>query len=371
MTPRARRAVAAIAMSMASGAFALQSAQAFDHRMIAKLALERHIVPGYERFAAAAKAFEAETAALCDAPSPDRLERARSAFKGAVLAWGRIEHIRFGPIAEAQRRERLIFWPDRKGLGRRQVEKLIAGGRPEDFEARAFAKKSVAVQGFTAFDIVAFGAGSETLDAHGASPVRCPFARAVAANAATIARELSDGWTDPAGYKALWLAPGAGNAVYLEDKETTRALARAFIDGLEQTRDLRLAGPLGFKDRNLRALDPPLPSSRLAAALIAANIEGARALLSESGFLDKALVASAGGDGVETSNVLAAIASELDQAAASAKTAALSSAPFEHAEAKQKLVQIGFPLKNARFTGGAFLSEAADLGIGLNASDGD
>ncbi len=353
--------------------FTASPARAFEHRAVAKLALERHIVPGYERFAAAATTFEAETAALCEAPSPERLERARAAFREAALAWGRIEHIRFGPAAIDQRRDRLLFWPDRKGLGRRQVENLVATGKPEDFEAEAFEKKSVAVQGFTAFDIVAFGAGSETLAAPSQDQaVRCLYARAIAANVAAIARALLAEWTDAGGYRSLWLAPGAANGVYLDDKETTRALARAYLDGLEQTRDVRLAGPLGFKDRTLRPLAPPFPNSHLAALLIAANIEGERALLSESGFLDKTLVAPAGRDGAKTSSVLGTIAGELDRAAASAKAAAeLSPAPFEDARAKEKLVQIGFPLKNARFTGGAYLSEAAGLGIGLNASDGD
>lgn len=357
--------------TLLAGLLAAQPCLAFDHAGVARQALERHIRPGYDHFANAAGRFEAATAALCGAPSTARLKKTRAAFRDTVLAWGRVEHIGFGPVTEEKRRDRLVFWPDRKGLGRKQVENLIAASASTPLAAEALSGKSVAVQGLTAFDVVGFGPGSEALAGRSGAG-RCRYAAAVAANVAGIARAVKTGWTDPTGFSAVWLNPGPENPHFLDAAETTRALVRAFIDGLEVTRDSRLAGPLGFKDRTLRPLAPPFPNSHLAVPLIAADIEGLSALLKDSGFLDEGVVASPGAPSNETAATLRAIAEELGLAIKAAKkAAALSPTPFTDPKGKEQLVLMGFPLRNARFTGGAALSSAAGLGIGLNASDGD
>lgn len=372
IAPRPVRLATAAALSLFGLA---HHAHAFDHAQVARRALENHIRPGYTRFASAAAALEGDTRALCEMPSPAGLARLRGAFREALLAWGRVEHLRFGPISEDKRYERILFWPDQRGLGRRQVERLLADEASKGLTAAELAGKSVAIQGFSALDIVAFAPGSEAMTRpDGAAPARCAYARSIAGNIAVMAKAVETAWADPSGYSASWLDPRAGNPHFLTPKETTRALVTAYLAGLEQTRDLRLAGPLGFRDprRRIRPLTPPMPNSGLAVLLIAANIEGVRALLSESGFLEKGIVGSPAGEGESTTSVLAAIAAELDNAAASAKAAAdLSAEPFKNTEARQKLVPIGFPLKNARVTGGTYLSRAAGLGVGFNAGDGD
>jgi predicted lipoprotein len=91
-------------------------AGAFDDKAAAQRALEKHIVPGYLRFDLTARAFANKANALCRSPSPQSLAAAREAARAAMLTWGRIEHIRFGPITDQQRFDRLMFYPDPRGL---------------------------------------------------------------------------------------------------------------------------------------------------------------------------------------------------------------------------------------------------------------
>ena len=142
------------------GAIALP-AQAFDHEGLARRALERHIIPGYQRLAAAAAVQTAALTAACNAPDLERLDAARTSFKDALTAWGRIEHVRFGPIAEQNRYDAMIFWPDPRGIARRQIARVLAQQDADALSPQVLAGKSVAIQGFSALDVVLFGSGSE------------------------------------------------------------------------------------------------------------------------------------------------------------------------------------------------------------------
>lgn len=360
-----------VALSLAGASRAI----AFDHKALAAKALMQHIRPGYQSFAKATEMMVDETGNLCRDPSQARLDKARATFRKGLLAWGRIEHVRFGPIADERRFDRLMFWPDPKGLGRRQVEKLLADFATAPVTAEQLAGKSVAVQGFTALDSVIFGPGSEALALPPTDAPRCRCAKVLAENIRNIAQTVAAEWMRADGYAAVWLAPGPENPIYLSEKETTRALLQAYLSGLDMARNQRLAGPLGFQQKNvkggIRALAPPFPHSHLAVPLIAANIEGLRNLLQNSGFLDPVLVAGAP-DNADTAGILATIVGELDRAIASATTAATETTdPFATRPTNRHLIAMGFPLKNAYETGGRSIADAAGVTIGFNALDGD
>ena len=192
-----------------------------------------------------------QTAALmaaCNAPDLERLDAARTSFKDALIAWGRIEHVRFGPIAEQNRYDAMIFWPDPRGIARRQIARVLAQQEADALLPQVLAGKSVAIQGFSALDVVLFGSGSEIIARpETAGRFRCGYARALAVNIETVARETLAGWSDPAGFARLWLNPAAGNPAFLNAKETTHALVQAYLTGLKQVRNVRLGGPLGLR----------------------------------------------------------------------------------------------------------------------------
>ena len=112
-----RFAVALIALAaVAIGAAKPAVGAPFDHEKLAETARAAYIVPGYARFAEALAALERTTKALCQAPSPDNLAAIRAAYRGAIVAWGRVEIIMFGPVRDENRFERIFVWPDRSSL---------------------------------------------------------------------------------------------------------------------------------------------------------------------------------------------------------------------------------------------------------------
>jgi predicted lipoprotein len=349
--------------------FSAGPSTAFDDGALAKRALQRHILPGYQRFAGAAKDFSVRAAALCQEPSAAALEETREAARTALVAFGRIEHIRFGPISEKQRFDRLLFYPDPRGFARKQIDRLL---RQQDDSALAperLEHASVAVQGFTAIDRLLFGQGADALATPSQpSSFRCHYVRALADAIAGIAAETRDAWSD--GFARTWLRPGKDNPSFLTAKETTQALFRSYVSELEVVRLQRLLPVLGDGAKSGSPAEPLLPHSRLGLPFILANIEGVRALLTECGFLDPALAAT---DQEQSAMaVLASVATDLLFAARAGENALdVAQNVFADPEARARLTPMILSLKNAEETGRSALGGLTGLSLGFNALDGD
>lgn len=139
------------------------SAAAHADEPAARAALQGYIQPGFDSLAAVAADMEGAAVTLCDAPSPATLAQARAAFRETVLAWAAVEFVRFGPLTEAHRADRLHFWPDRRGVARRHVEAALAAAENDLLTAEGIAAASAAVQGLPALEILLHGAGSDDL----------------------------------------------------------------------------------------------------------------------------------------------------------------------------------------------------------------
>lgn len=201
--------------------------------------VDAFVRPGFSRFAEQAELADFALASLCEDPNEAGLEVARVAFRDAALAFARVEFLRVGPLVRDNRLERLLFWPDRRGIALRQVQGVIAE-RDESVTDRAnLPGKSVALQGFTALEYLLFGTGSETL-AETDDTFRCRFAEAVAGNIRVIAAELSAEWDDPQGFAAAWTDPGPDNALFRNTEEVVSEMLSIPSQAFEIIRDQRL-----------------------------------------------------------------------------------------------------------------------------------
>lgn len=183
---------------------------------------------------------------LCNAPSQQNLDAARTEFSATVEAWSVAEIIAFGPIKENNRLERMLYWPDRKSIGLRQVQSTLVAKDPSADDPAQLAGKSVAMQGLGALEYVLFGDGAETL-ASKDDPYRCAYGAAVASNIQAIAGEVREAWSKPDGFASLWANPGPKNPLYRDGTEAVTELVGVFINELEMIRDVRLKGFLGAK----------------------------------------------------------------------------------------------------------------------------
>ena len=215
------------------------NADAIDTKAVVQGAIEHFIRPGYQQFHAATGALNEATEKLCKNPSSTQLSSARQAFSETVDAWSRVEILRFGPVMDDHRMERVLFWPDRKGIGMRQVQAVLAEQDESASTPERVAKKSVAAQGLGALEFVLFGTGSEMLEGT-SEPFRCTYGLAITGNLNAMAGELQAAWDDPNGFASLWANPGPDNRYYRNDQEALGELVDVMVQGLEFVRDLRL-----------------------------------------------------------------------------------------------------------------------------------
>ena len=336
-----------------------------DHGAIAKASLEQYIRPGYAQFAVAADALKQSVAALCQKPSATALKDTEKAFAATVEAWSIVEPIRFGPVAQEHRFERIFFWPDPKGLGARQVRDALAKQDKTVTEPASLTAKSVALQGLPALEYLLYGDGAATLSKGGAEEAfRCRFAETIGGNLAAISKDIADGWQDGAPYTKSYLDPGPANAAYHTPKEVTLELFKTFTAGIEWVRDQKLAKTLGPKPEQARPQLAPFWRSGQSFANMAGNLAGVRDLFAKGGF---AQVVHQEFAGVEDSVVF-----DLDHAIEVLRGMDKPIAEVvRNEDLRGKLEALRVSLKAAATTAGDMISRGAGLTFGFNAMDGD
>lgn len=241
------------------------------------------IQPGYERLAGEAEITHESIAELCAEPTKANLQYARAAFASLVGAFGRIESIRFGPVLKDNRIDRLLFWPDRRGIGLRQVQAAIATGDQTVTAPETLAIKSVALQGLGALEFILYGAGAKDLQAMPTRGFRCRFALAVAARIHQTAKETANDWADDAGISYHLTNPGPKNPLYRNEMEALAELISVFVHGYESIRDVKLAPLTGSNGKAPKPKLAMLRRSSLTFAMLAANFDGLRHLFEVSG----------------------------------------------------------------------------------------
>ncbi len=244
-------------------------------------AVDRFIRPGYRDFRDKAENFEDAMQALCAMPSQEQLTAARGAFVNTVEAWSKIEIVRVGPAIEANRFERILFYPDRKSTGLKQVQALLA--KPDESATRAetLREKSVAMQGLGAAEFVLYGTGSNTLleEARG---FRCRYGAAIAGNLKLLGSELAAEWDEPNGIQDAWKHPGADNPYFRDDREAMTALLGILVHGAEAVRDQRIETFYKGEDAKTSPRQAIFWRSGLTFASIRGNFEGIRTLIDQS-----------------------------------------------------------------------------------------
>lgn len=243
-------------------------------------AIAGHVRPAYAELRARAEDLSGAVDGLCAAPSSSHLADARAEFERTVDAWSRIELLRVGPVTEGNRLERILFWPDRKGTGLKQVQAALATEDATAADPATLAGKSVAMQGLGALEFVLFGTGADTLAA--AAGYRCAYAAAIAQNVSAIAGALEEDWRRPGGYAEKWSDPGESNPYFRDDTEALNELLGVIVEGLELVRDQRLGflGATGSDDRPKQAL---FWRSGLTVENLAADLAGLSRLFEASG----------------------------------------------------------------------------------------
>jgi predicted lipoprotein len=336
-----------------------------DHAAIARAALTEVIRPFYAALAEETAALSDKVAALCQAPSSASLDASRKAFAATVAAWSKVEILRFGPIVEDRRYERLFFWPDAKGLGDRQIRDALAKRDESVTKPEALSGKSVALQGLPALEYLLYGDDAEALAAPSEEGAfRCAFARAAAANSEAIAKSVAEDWREGSPDEKSFLAPGPNATPYRAPKEVTLELFKSFTAGIELVRDQKLGKPLGSSPEEARPKLAAFWRSGQSLANAAGNLEGVRALFAKGGL---AQVVAGDSPGVEKS-VLFDLSHAIEVLNGIGKPMA-ELVKDEGLRGKVEALRVS--LKSAGKTAADAIARGAGLAFGFNAMDGD
>ena len=241
--------------------------------------LSGYIQPAMLTFESAARKTETSLVALCaqvaaprsGADSMNAVEAARQAeldFRALVLAWSRIEFLRFGPLVEENRYERISFWPDPRNVMLRQIPAVLArysGGESVDLSAQ-----SVAVQGLPALEYLLYGKNGLLNPAFGSVRVddarsgggvqpnvavgpddqtvpdvvrgRCDYSVDIARNLVGLGSALSAAWASDGVWGGGFANPAMGRDTYRSHQEVLSESMKALSGGLQFAAEVKM-GP--------------------------------------------------------------------------------------------------------------------------------
>jgi hypothetical protein len=251
---------------------------------IADAAIRNFILAGYERFTQESDLQAAAMSRLCASPGEAGLSAARAQFGALVRSWSRIEIIRFGPVLDENRLDRILFWPDRRSIALRQVQAVLAEEDSTATSLGTLEQKSVALQGLGALEYVLFGTGSELM-AQGAD-FRCRYGATIGRALTSVGQQIVADWEDPQGIAAHMRAPADAYPDYRTGDEVLRELLGVWVHGMEMVRDIRIMPFFGVTAEEARPRSALFWRSGLTFASIRANLAGMRDLFILSGMAD-------------------------------------------------------------------------------------
>lgn len=328
-------------------------------------AVDGYIRPETRSFADVTGTLDAAIAAFCKAPGPDARKPVDAAFRTAVEGWSAVQILRFGPLTEANRLERIAYWPDPKGIGLRQIRRALAARDPSMTDPAQLGDKSVALQGLTALEYLLYAGEDEAIGtARPAGTFRCAYAAAAAHALAGVAGDIAREWAAPDGFAERLMQPGSEDPLYRTPSEAMQELHRALGTGLQVTQDQKLKPVLGEDMNSAKPFVAPFRRSGLTMAVLAADARALKEFVAKTGFTKSLPNEFAWLDN--------SMAFEFDNAvtAAEAVTLPIDEAVYDKA-ARGKLEYLFVVLGHLRDMVQTDLATALDLKVGFNALDGD
>src|SRR5262245_46741321 len=199
--------------------------------------VERFIVPHYQALSLTADAQEKAWAEFCAKPDDIGFQALQQSYFATADSWSQIEFLRYGPISDEFRAERLSYWPERKNATQKALAQLLEKNGVADLAPELFVKSSVAVQGLPALERLLFDdkAQVEMLDGL-RKERRCAVGQAIAWNIVMIAHDVRLGWTND-------IVEAIANPD--RAKEATSRIATDFLSAFAYMRDSKLRPMLG------------------------------------------------------------------------------------------------------------------------------
>jgi predicted lipoprotein len=334
-----------------------------DHSKVNARVIETYVLPGFERLADASARLKKDLQSVCAGDAP-ALADAKQAFEATALAWAGVEFLRFGPMAQIGRPERFNFWPDPRNVTVRQVNALLSKRDATALDPATLIKKSAAVQGLTALEMLLFDDKRSLADDSDAGKFRCDYAVAIAATMHAEAVKVIDEWKGPEGWRRRMVEPRTGETPYASPEAAAGDFARALLTGLQMIQDRQVVPMIDAIAHPTRPVRLPFTRSALSDRYFAAGIASTKALYEALGL----------GRGIPRDKAWMSewIPSAFNRLSRDGPAAIKGlGRRQDDADRERNLRMVRFHVQNIRMLVGRGLAPLAGLAIGFNELDGD
>ncbi|TQV81672.1 imelysin family protein [Denitrobaculum tricleocarpae] len=270
-----------------------------DYAAIVQATVTGHIRPAYSRMAKASKNLALIMKAACRTDEGVTTPTITKSFMDVASAWVSVQHIRFGPVKDENRYERISFWPDPKNLTSRQMSAVLVKRDATVINAETLAKKSIALQGLTALERLMTMAPAEDREE---AVFRCEYAQAITDNLVQISSSVEADWAADKDFPRLLGTPGPENPLYRDHREAALEVMKSLSAGLQFLHERKLVAPLGETLEKARPKRAEFWRSGTTLDALDANFETLMELYTKSGIsayvksvdegLDKTLMTS-------------------------------------------------------------------------------
>lgn len=331
-----------------------------------KNSIDGYIRPAADGFVRAADDLPPAIDAVCAETAAETKAVFAKRYGDAVTAFAKISFLRYGPLLEDDRLNRLAFMPDPRGIAQRQIRKILATKDETATDAAALKDKSVAVQGLTALQLIAFDKDGQVAlgDPGKTRDFICGYAKAIAVNVAQVADDVAAAWDDPDGYSSVLLSPGSKNDHVRTSKDAMEVIFNALVTGLVIAKDQDVLPALGKGPDSAKPNRVPFSRSGNGIAYVGAELKGIEDALRVAGFepvLDEEyawIPDSIYFEFGNAQNLLAGIAPPIRQS-------------IEDGDTYNRLKVLTLTINSLRDTMAGELAGALSLSGGFNALDGD
>jgi hypothetical protein len=339
------------ALAAATLAIPAPPARAADDVAVATRVAEQFAIPRYRALADAAQSQEAAWKGFCSTRAPGGFADLRAAFAKTADAWASVEVVRYGPIAQDDRYERMEHWPERKNAVGKGVAALLLGSGPDDLAPSKFRQSSVAVQGLSAMERLLYDGEDPSAALTAATPAavrRCAVGTAIAGGIAAVAGDTLAGWQGS--MQATLKDPG-------QAKEAVTRIATDLLAMLQETDEAKLKPVFGETAEAAKPTSAEYWRSGRSARTIELNL----ASVAE---LTRVMIGGAEGadTAVETADGAASIAGSMP--ADIGPTA-------QDDKARRRIQLLLTAVRSARQTASMVLPAALGITLGFNSLDGD
>lgn len=254
------------------------------YREITSLGIEAHTLPRFAKFANAALDLKTQVSLQCETNGPVNAPKALESFERTALAWSGIHHLRWGPAQVDYRHERMAFGADPANYVARQLSKLILKTDADVLDYKKLEKKSVAIQGLTALELLLFSQqpSADYADYH------CALTKSVASNISAMASDMHTEWLAPDGYQSVLLDPNESDLFVRNDREAAMQFFKPWAGGLRFMIDVELKDPMQNELHNARPKHAPYWRAGFSNASILTKLQAFEELYSIIGFADVA-----------------------------------------------------------------------------------